>query len=101
MKKSKKQLQEKVLAELANGELVTALCRRDDMPPLSTLQRWRRVDTEFDDRCWSAEAQGVMIKRSTYIKQMETASTDDTSPSRSVSWRSLLGDCFDKHFNHA
>ena len=26
MKKSKKQLQEKVLAELANGELVTALC---------------------------------------------------------------------------
>ena len=73
MKKSKKQLQEKVLAELANGELVTALCRRDDMPPLSTLQRWRRVDAEFDDRCWSAEAQGVMIKRSTYIEQMETA----------------------------
>ena len=73
MKKSKKQLQEKVLAELANGELVTALCRRDDMPPLSTLQRWRRVDTEFDDRCWSAEAQGVMIKRSAYIEQMETA----------------------------
>ena len=33
MKKSKKQLQEKVLAELANGELVTALCRRDDTPP--------------------------------------------------------------------
>ena len=47
--------------------------RRDDMPPLSTLQRWRRVDTEFDDRCWSAEAQGVMIKRSAYIEQMETA----------------------------
>ena len=33
MKRSKKVLQEKVLAELANGELVTALCRRDDMPP--------------------------------------------------------------------
>ena len=30
MKKSKKVLQEKVLAELANGELVTTLCRRDD-----------------------------------------------------------------------
>ena len=73
MKRLKKVLQEKVLAELANGELVTALCRRDDMPPLSTLQRWRRVDAEFDDRCWSAEAQGVMIKRSTYIEQMETA----------------------------
>ena len=73
MKRLKKVLQEKVLAELANGELVTALCRRDDMPPLSTLQGWRRVDTEFDDRCWSAEAQGVMIKRSTYIEQMETA----------------------------
>ena len=73
MKRSKKDLQEKVLAELANGELVTALCRRDDMPSLSTLQRWRREDTEFDDRCWSAEAQGVMIKRSAYIEQMETA----------------------------
>ena len=33
MKRSKKVLQEKVLAELANGELVTALYRRDDMPP--------------------------------------------------------------------
>ena len=31
------------------------------------------MDTEFDDRCWSAEAQGVMIKRSAYIEQMETA----------------------------
>ena len=73
MKRSKKVLQEKILAELANGELVTTLCRRDDMPPLSTLQRWRRVDTEFDDRCWSAEAQGVMIKRSNYIEQMDPA----------------------------
>jgi hypothetical protein len=24
---------------------------------------------EFDDRCWSAEAQGVMVKRSSYIEQ--------------------------------
>ena len=88
MKKSKKQLQEKVLAELANGELVTALCRRDDMPPLSTLQRWRRVDTEFDDRCWSAEAQGVMIKRSTYIEQMETAIAEG-SPGSAIKMQGL------------
>jgi hypothetical protein len=27
----------------------------------------------LDDRCWSAEAQGVMIKRSSYIEQMEEA----------------------------
>ena len=73
MKKSKKQLQQMVLEELANGQLVTVLCRRTDMPSLNTLQRWRRDDVEFDDRCWSAEAQGVMIKRSTYIEQMETA----------------------------
>jgi len=88
MKKSKKQLQEKVLAELANGELVTALCRRDDMPPLSTLQRWRRVDTEFDDRCWSAEAQGVMIKRSTYIEQMETA-IEEGGPGSAIKMQGL------------
>ena len=31
------------------------------------------MDTEFDDRCWSAEAQGVMIKRSNYIEQMDPA----------------------------
>ena len=73
MKKSKKQLQEMVLEELANGQLVTVLCRRTDMPSLNTLQRWRRDDVEFDDRCWSAEAQGVMIKRSAYIERMETA----------------------------
>ena len=88
MKKSKKQLQEKVLAELANGELVTALCRRKDMPPLSTLQRWRRVDTEFDDRCWSAEAQGVMIKRSTYIEQMETA-IEEGGPGSAIKMQGL------------
>ena len=71
MKKSEQQ--EKVLEELANGELVTVLCRRDDMPSLNTLQRWRRKEKEFDDKCWSAEAQGVMIKRSSYIEQMEEA----------------------------
>jgi len=43
--------QTKILEELSNGELVTVLCRRDDMPNLSTLQRWRRDDEGFDDRC--------------------------------------------------
>ena len=62
-----------MLEELANGQLVTVLCRRNDMPSLNTLQRWRRHESEFDDRCWSAEAQGVMIKRSSYIEQMEEA----------------------------
>jgi len=52
---------------------MTALCRHTDMPSLNTLQRWRGQDAEFDDRCWSAEAQGVMIKRSSYIEQMKTA----------------------------
>ena len=33
----------------------------------------RLQGVEFDGRCWSAEAQGVMIKRSIYIEQMETA----------------------------
>ena len=69
MSPPKKQQQEMVLEELANGQLVTVLCRRNDMPSLNTLQRWRRHESEFDDRCWSAEAQGVMIKRSSYIEQ--------------------------------
>ncbi len=73
MSPPKKQQQEMVLEELANGQLVTVLCRRSDMPSLNTLQRWRRHESEFDDRCWSAEAQGVMIKRSSYIEQMEEA----------------------------
>ena len=73
MSPPKKQQQEMVLEELANGQLVTVLCRRDDMPSFNTLQRWRRHEREFDDRCWSAEAQGVMIKRSSYIEQMEEA----------------------------
>jgi hypothetical protein len=34
----KKQQQEMVLEELANGQLVTVLCRRNDMPSLNTLQ---------------------------------------------------------------
>ena len=59
MKKPKKALQEKILEELANGELVTVLCRRKDMPTLNTLQRGTRQESEFDDRCWSAEAQAV------------------------------------------
>ena len=73
MKKEKEHQQTLILEELANGQLVTVLCRKDNMPTLSTLQRWRRDDEEFDDRCWSAEGQGVMIKRSSYIEQMEQA----------------------------
>ena len=53
-----------------------------------TLQRWRRVDTEFDDRCWSAEAQGVMIKRSAYIEQMETAIAE-CGPGRAIKMQGL------------
>ena len=73
MSPPKKKQQEMVLEELANGELVMVLCCRHDIPSLNTLQRRMRQETEFDDRCWSAEAQGVMIKQSSYIEQMEEA----------------------------
>jgi hypothetical protein len=43
------------------------------MPSIRQLQRWRRDDAEFDDRCWSSEAQGLMIQRSNLIEGMMSA----------------------------
>ena len=72
-KKRSKNLETKVLERLAEGELVTAVCRDAAMPSIRQLQRWRRDDKAFDDRCWSAEGQGLMIQRATYIEQMTEA----------------------------
>ena len=68
-----KSLDERVLERLAEGELVTKLCRDDKMPSIRQLQRWRRDDAEFDDVCWSSEAQGLMIQRSNLIEGMMSA----------------------------
>ena len=66
-------LDERILEQLAEGALVTVLCRDESMPSIRQLQRWRKADTEFDDRCWSAEGQGLMVQRSSYIEQMMKA----------------------------
>ncbi len=52
---------------------MTVLCRDEEMPSIRQLQRWRKDDTEFDDRCWSSEGQGLMVQRSTYIEGMMKA----------------------------
>ena len=41
-----------------------------------------------DDRCWSDEGQGVMIKRASYIEQMETA-IKDGDPSSAIRMQGL------------
>ena len=60
--KHSKSIEEKILERLAEGELMTVLCRDEVMPSMRQLQRWRRDDAEFDDRCWSAEGQGLMVQ---------------------------------------
>ena len=68
-----KALDEQILEQLAEGALVTVLCRDESMPSIRQLQRWRKADVEFDDLCWSAEGRGLMIQRSSYIEKMMTA----------------------------
>ena len=63
MIKRSKALDERILERLAEGELVTKLCRDETMPSIRQLQRWRRDNAAFDDACWSSEAQGLMIQR--------------------------------------
>ena len=71
--KRSKALDEQILGSLAEGALVTNLCRDDKMLSIRQLQRWRRDDADFDDRCWSAEGQGLMVQRSQYIEGMMAA----------------------------
>jgi hypothetical protein len=66
-------LDERILERLAEGALVTVLCRDKAMPSIRQLQRWRRADTEFDDLCWRSEASGLMIQRADYIERMLAA----------------------------
>jgi hypothetical protein len=72
MSKRSKKLDEKVLELLAGGALITEVCRELGVST-STLSKWRRSDREFDEACWSAEAQGIMVQRSTLIEDMREA----------------------------
>jgi hypothetical protein len=81
-------LDERILERLAEGALVTVLCRDKTMPSIRQLQRWRRADTEFDERCWSAEGQGLMVQRSDYIEKM-IAAVDQGGPGSSIQIQGL------------
>ena len=78
MSKRTKKIEGEILELLAGGSLITEACRELGVSP-ATLNRWRRSDTEFDDRCWSAEGQGIMIQRATLIESMREA-IDTTGP---------------------
>jgi len=71
-KKRTKKIEEAILELLAGGSLITEACRELGISP-ATLNRWRRSDNEFDDRCWSSEGQGLMIQRSKLIESMREA----------------------------
>jgi hypothetical protein len=81
-RKRSKKIEGKILELLAGGSLITEACRELDISP-ATLNRWRRDDAEFDDRCWSAEGQGVMIQRATLIVGMREA-IETTGPGSAV-----------------
>jgi len=72
MSKRSKSTDEKILELFAGGALVTEVCR-DLSISTSTLSKWRRLDSEFDDTCWSAEAQGIMVQRAMLIESMHEA----------------------------
>lgn len=81
-------LDERILESLAEGILVTKLCREDKMPNIRQLQRWRRDHASFDDACWSAEAQGLMVQRSNLIEGMLSA-IQDGGPGSSIQIQGL------------
>jgi hypothetical protein len=81
-------LDERILESLAEGILVTKLCRDEKMPNIRQLQRWRRDDASFDDACWSAEAQGLMVQRSNLIECMLSA-IKDGGPGSSIQIQGL------------
>ena len=70
--KRNKTTDKQVLELLAGGALVTEVCRDLEIST-STLSRWRRSDPEFDDGCWSAEGQGIMVQRAMLIEAMREA----------------------------
>jgi len=62
----------KILELFAGGALITEACLKPNISP-STLSKWRREDREFDDTCWSAEGQGIMVQRAMLIERMHEA----------------------------
>ena len=63
---------DQILELFAGGALITEVCRELNISP-STLSKWRRVDNEFDENCWSAEGQGIMVQRALLIERMYEA----------------------------
>lgn len=39
-----------ICQSMANGETVTEICKRPDMPGIETIQRWKREKPEFGER---------------------------------------------------
>jgi len=72
MSKRNETTDEEILGMLAGGALITQVCRELSISP-STLSKWRREDNEFDDTCWSAEGQGIMVQRALLIERMHEA----------------------------
>lgn len=54
-----REIGERILERMANGETATAICRDPDMPKYAVLKRWERTDLDFAKRYEIARRQCV------------------------------------------
>ncbi len=71
---------ETVLARLADGESLSAICRGDGMPDRRTVQRWQDDDAEFDAAVTRAREDGYHLLAERAVLSAKTA--EDASKGR-------------------
>ena len=71
---------EQILALLADGESLSAICRRDDMPCWRTVHNWMDADKEYAAQITRAREIGYALRAERAVEQAKVA--DDAAKGR-------------------
>lgn len=80
MKKSK-ELYSKIFEQLELGNSLASICKKKDMPGLSTVHEWMKKDSKFKDQILDARRLGAM----TWLDWMQDLLTQEVEPQQ-VQW---------------
>lgn len=73
-------IREQILAQLAEGQSLVSICKRDGMPNRATVQRWQNDDKDFDAAVTHAREEGYILRADRAVIEAKLA--EDASKGR-------------------
>ena len=72
-----KELTEQICQELMNGQPLTRICSRKELPSIATVNRWISKDPSFAKQITNARRVGTQFYLDKMIEELETMSAKD------------------------